>query len=149
MKFSRHPHTPSSVRVASVMEGLMTSQRAIGSLALVDSISWDIENRRQKLIDTYLQKATRIIFLNHLQAVLHETRGLAQFHCAVRDLISNHLGLMTDRRAQKWQRGEKKQTGTLESSANQNPRASWNKPKFMRLFCSTDCCGQWHRGQVG
>lgn len=46
-------------------------------------------------MDTYLQKATRVVFLDHLQAVLHETRGLAQFHCAVRDLVSNHLGSMT------------------------------------------------------
>lgn len=71
------------------------------NLASVESISWGIENLKQKLIDTYLQKATRIIFLYHLQAVLHETRGLAQFHCAVRDLISNHLGSMTEQNGPK------------------------------------------------
>lgn len=70
---------------------------------------------KQTLINTYLQKATGIIFLNHLQAVFHETRGLAQFHCAVRDLISNHLGMMKEQNGPKWQKVEKKQTGTSES----------------------------------
>lgn len=89
---------------------------AVGScLGVRDSVSWDTENLKQKLEDTYLQKATRIIFLNHLQAVLHETCGLPQFHCAVRDLISNHLELMREQNGPKCQRVGKKKTGTLES----------------------------------
>lgn len=59
---------------------------------MVESVSWDTETLREKRTDTYLQKATRVILLYHLQAVLHEACGLAQFHRAVRDLISNHLG---------------------------------------------------------
>lgn len=52
--------------------------RSVGEsgLDIIESVSLNTENLKQKLVDTYLQKATRIIFLNHLQAVLHETRGL-------------------------------------------------------------------------
>lgn len=70
----------------------------------------------KQMVNTYLQKATRIIFLNHLQAVLHETRCLTQFHCAVRDLISNHLGVMREENHPKWQGIEEKPAGTFGGS---------------------------------
>lgn len=44
-----------------------------------------------ELVNTDLQEATGIVLLDHFQAVLHEARGLAQFHCAMRDLVPNHL----------------------------------------------------------
>lgn len=40
---------------------------------------------------TYLQEPRRVIFLDHLQAVLHQACGLAQLQCAVIDLVPNHL----------------------------------------------------------
>lgn len=107
--FQRHPHLHGNTKVGSTVEWPIPSQVCWESgLGIIESVSWNTENLKQKLVDTYLQKATRIIFLNHLQAVLHETRGLAQFHCAMRDLISNHLGLMRQQNGPKWQRVEKK-----------------------------------------
>lgn len=40
-------------------------------------------NQEKDLADTDLQKAARIVLLNHFQAVLHEACGLAQLHRAV------------------------------------------------------------------
>lgn len=109
VKFQRHPHPYGNTKVGSIVECPIPSQVCWESgLGIIESVSWNTEYLKQKLVDTYLQKATRIIFLNHLQAVLHETRGLAQFHCAVRDLISNHLGLIRRQNGPKWQSVEKK-----------------------------------------
>lgn len=97
---------------------------------MVESISWDTENLKQKLLDTYLQKATGIILLYHLQAVLHETRGLAQFHCAVRDLISNHLGSMTEQNGPKMAESRKEANWDcgklLQTRIQEHPGAKLN-----------------------
>lgn len=55
-------------------------------------------NQEEDLVNTDLQEATGIVLLNHLQAVLHEARGLAQLHRAVRDLVPNHLRLVRKQR---------------------------------------------------
>lgn len=146
VKFCRHPCPHGHTKVGSDVQGPMPSQgRWESGLGVVDSVSWGIENLKQKLVDTYLQKATRIIFLNHLQAVLHETCGLAQFHCAVRDLISNHLGLMRQQNGSKWQRVEKKANwdfGKLLSTRIQEHHGM-ELNLWEYLWCGNVCCGQW------
>lgn len=124
VEFCWCPHIHGSLKVGSIVEGPMLSKGCWESgCGVVDWVSWDIENLKWKLVDTYLQKATRIIFLNDLQAVLHETCGLAQFHCAVRDLISNHLRLMREQNSPKWHRVKKKQTVVLKGHLLQVPLA--------------------------
>ena len=145
VKFQRHPHPYGNTKVGSIVECPIPSQVCWESgLGIIESVSWNTEYLKQKLVDTYLQKATRIIFLNNLQAVLHETRGLAQFHCAVRDLISNHLGLIRRQNGPKVAECRKEsKLGLWKTSSNQNARASWSGTQFMRIFCGSVCWEQW------
>ena len=46
---------------------------------------------RREQLPTNLQEAAGVVLLDDLQAVLHQARGLAQLHRAVRDLVSHHL----------------------------------------------------------
>ena len=39
-----------------------------------------------------LQEAAGVVLLDDLQTVLHQTRGLAELHRAVGDLVPHHLG---------------------------------------------------------
>lgn len=133
MEASRHPHTHRSVTGVPSQRDPCPGRALESGLGVADLVPRDTENPKQKRTDPYLQKATGIILLNHLQAVLHEARGLAQFHGAVRDLVSNHLGMKRDQDGPKWQRAEEKQTGTLEIFFKPESTASWNGTKFMRI----------------
>lgn len=66
-------------------------------LCVLYSVVWVIWDRKRKVV-TDLQEATGVVLLNHLQAVLHEARGLAQFHCAMRDLVPDHLRLAREQK---------------------------------------------------
>lgn len=44
----------------------------------------------------HLQETTGVVLLDDLHAVLHQPSGLTQLHCAVGDLIPDHLGIKTE-----------------------------------------------------
>lgn len=45
----------------------------------------------------HLQETAGVVLLDDLHAVLHQPSGLTQLHCAVGDLIPDHLGTETDK----------------------------------------------------
>lgn len=101
-------------------------------------------NQEEELVNTDLQKAAGIVLLNHFQAVLHEARGLAQLHGAVRDLVPNHLRLVKKQRGRckmaEDSRGAPWDFGKLpQSRIHEHPGSG---SKWIRILCVTPH-GQW------
>lgn len=81
---------------------MLRASNVLGLLLLCPAVNpevmraWPLVSWLEKLWDitlgvTNLQKAAGVILLDHLQAILHQARGLAQLDRAVRNLVSHHL----------------------------------------------------------
>lgn len=52
---------------------------------------------------SHLQETTGVVLLDDLHTVLHQPCGLTELHCAVRDLIPDHLGTKTEGCTKGWE----------------------------------------------
>lgn len=76
------------------------------------------DRRREGQSRSHLEEAAGVVFFDHLQAVLHQARRLAQLHRAVRDLITHHL--------------EKRRRSTRsKKKCDKFPKTSWQRQKSM------------------